>query len=208
MPRNPSLPPRLARNSLYKLESQFYEQYGHTLANWAHLEQTLSHLFCELSNLQTGDLGPALFFSGKSFNTRAGLLNAAARAAGLDEPVQEVFRALIKKARQFESTRNAVAHGYPVHAIWDGVDWQGWRIKEGADANEPGGIGLVELKNAAENFSRLELYAGRVRSLVSGWRAGARFPPEEYLKPIRALPNDARLPPEDQTGAEAPWLSQ
>ncbi len=65
----------------------------------------------------------------------------------------------------------------------NGVEWQGWRIKEGEEAHKAGGIGIVELRNAALNFSRLELYAERTRSLVANWRAGHEMPLEEHLEP-------------------------
>jgi hypothetical protein len=201
---HPSLPPETDRESLSKLENEFYQQYGHTLANWARFEQSLSTLFCELCRLQRGDLGSALFFSGKSFNTRAALLGAAARNAELEEEAQEVIRALLKKGRQFETARNKIAHGYPVHAIWPNVEWQGWRIKEGDEAHQPGGIGITELKNAAECFARLEFYAERVKTFVSNWRLGVEMPPEGYLELIRALPNDALLAIEDPRAKASP----
>ena len=199
MAENPSLPPQIDRESLSKLEQEFYQQYGHALANWARLEQTFSELFCEVCRFHAGELGPALFFSGKSFNTRSALLSAAVRASDLEEPVREVVRALLKKARQFETARNKITHGYPAHAVYDGVEWQGWRIKEGDEAYAPGGVGLQELQNAAECFSRLEFWVERTKSLISNWRVKARMPVEEFLRPIRELPNDALLPLADPT---------
>jgi hypothetical protein len=204
MTNDPWLPPDADRESIAKLEFDFYQQYGLTLANWARLEQTLSELFCEICGFHTGELGPALFFSGKSFSARAALLGAAARSAGIAEPVQEVVRALLKKARQFETARNKITHGYPVHAVWNGVEWQGWRIKEGDEAYQPGGIGMDELKNAAQWFMQLEHYAGSARTLVSNWRSGAKMSVEGYLEIIRALPNDALLPSEDPTASRSP----
>jgi hypothetical protein len=83
------LPPDMMQEGLRKLEFEFYQQYGFTLSGWARLEQTFSRLFCALCGFEKDDpLGPALFFSGRSFNTRAALVGAAFRNAGLNEQVQ------------------------------------------------------------------------------------------------------------------------
>src|SRR4026209_1198695 len=101
MSEDPTLPPRLDRAFLSHLEQDFHATYGATLAGWAQLEQTLCQLFCALCRFRPGaKLGPALFFSGRAFNTRADLMAAAVRSSKLKEHEKALVRAILKKARQ------------------------------------------------------------------------------------------------------------
>lgn len=193
------LPPKGAEQ-LLKLHDDFHLQYGATLARWARLEQTLCDLFCGLTGL--GEVtGPALFFSGRSFNSRGDLLSAAIRTSGLNEDVLVILRAVLKKARQFNSARNTIAHGVPTHYVEKGVDYQGWRIKEGDQTWEPGGIGIDQLKAAAMNFTKLDLAAMRAEALVRRKRRGSDLPPLEHLELIQSLPTDAFVPSGDLSEA-------
>jgi hypothetical protein len=205
---NSSLPPFADRENLSNLEALFHAEYGRALASWAMVEQSFSTLFCRVCEFDPEEsLGPAIFFSGRSFQTRAALVGAACRNAGLDGDIQEIIRAALKKARQFETARNKIAHGYPTHIIFEGVDWQGWRIKEGENAKKPGGIGYMNLKSANLCFYELARMVDRIKVLITARERGYFPPAEEYLGPIRELPNDALRLEEDLTaeGALSPY---
>jgi hypothetical protein len=204
MDKHPSLPPDTDRESLSKLEQDFYLIYGSTLAAWARLEQTLGQLFCVLCGFDPDNqLGRELFFSGRSFQTRADLLSAALRVSETPEEVKAVVRAVRKKARDYSGSRNAIAHGYPSHSIFPNIEWQGWRIKEGEQSHLPGGIGIEELKAAKSNFWQLEWAAESATSLVRNHQRGYPQPPEEHLERVQALPPNAFLPSRYQIEEEA-----
>lgn len=205
MRKHPSLPPKTDRKSLSKLEQEFYLQYGKTLAAWAQLEQTLGQLFCALCRFESGSqLGSELFFSGRSFQTRADLLWAALRSVDLPEDVAVVIRLALKRARDYSGARNKVAHGYPSHMVFVDVDWQGWRIKEGEQSHLPGGIGITELKNAQANFSDLQLLSERLVQLTKAHLQKIAWPPRDHLAQAQGLPPDPFLPSQYQSEEERP----
>jgi hypothetical protein len=182
------VPSRSAHQHLNHVEV-FYLCYGQTLAAWAELEQNLARVFCILCNMNSAcGLGPALFFSGRSFATRADLLTAAVDAADKDLETALVIRAIIKKARQFSSARNAIAHGVPA-SFWENGHTEGIRIKEGKRAYEHGGIGLPELHEAHANFSTLSMLARKVYVAADEGRL------QEHLERVQALPKDAYKQP-------------
>jgi hypothetical protein len=195
-------PPHLSPKDpaeLLRLFNEFHLQYGMTLASWARLEESLGGIFSVLCGFdQFEGMGPALFYSGRSFATRADLLSAAIRTADLSDDYRELLRAILKKARQFSASRNQIAHGVPTHFIETKTPYQGWRIKGGEQIWRAGGVSLQDLINANANFRDL--------SILSTHAEQARFKSRKkqltllpaYLAQALALPSDAFLREEGQ----------
>ena len=130
-----------------------------------------------------GGLGRAIFFSGRSFATRADLLSAVIPLSPFESDHQEFLKAILKKARQFSAGRNAIAHGIPVNLHSHDESYTGPKVKEGRTSWESGGIGIDALLMAQINFNSL---AEIIEQAV--------FPSaqrEEYLLRVQALPNEA-----------------
>lgn len=180
-------------DELRKLYSEFHAQYGVTLGEWAGIEQSLCALFVKLCGFDPDhQMGPALFFSGRSFSTRVDLLLAAIRTAALDEAKRDLLRAVLKKARQYSVARNAIAHGVPNHYAHEGNDYQGWRIKEHERAWELGGIGIEQLAEAERNFMELNCICWMVSDHIGAKRRKNQLKPTEwYLERVQSLPNHA-----------------
>lgn len=171
---------------------EFHLQYGIALSYWATLEENLCGMFCDLCGLDPdGDAGPAIFFSGRSFATRADLLSAAIRTSELGETEKALFRAILKKARQFSTARNAIAHGVPTNFKKSGNPYQGWRIKEGERTWEEGGIGIDQLRQAEANFRLLIAVSVEVCLALFPKKRRKAVPLETYLERVQALPNNA-----------------
>jgi hypothetical protein len=195
-------PPHLSPKDpaeLIRLFDEFHLQYGVTLANWARVEEGLGGIFCVLCGFdQHEGMGPALFYSGRSFATRADLLSAAIRTADISTEHTELLRAVLRKSRQFSTARNQIAHGVPVHFIETKTPYQGWRIKGGEELWHPGGVSLQDLINANANFKDLSVLCVEAEQSLFK-RCGKRPPLSEYLARVHALPNDAFLREEGPT---------
>jgi hypothetical protein len=195
------------REQLTQLYHDFHFQYGVTLGRWAGLEQSLCTLFSDLCGfVRDSKVGDALFFSGRSFATRADLLSAAIRVSGLGEPEMAVLKAVLKKARQYSTSRNAIAHGVPQNFVARGTEYQGWRIKEHERAWEIGGIGVAQLREAEKSFLDLDLACHMIRDDMISYRRRRRKrlkPPEWYLELVQALPKHAYSQEEGQTPKES-----
>lgn len=192
-------PPR-DESTLSQIYHDFHFQYGLTLSRWASLEETLCITFCDLCGLHPDEpMGKALFFSGRSFTTRADLLSAAIRTSTLGEVEKLLLRAILKKARQYSTARNAIAHGVPSHFVQKGYVYQGWRIKEPEQTWEMGGIGIDQLKEAEKSFLDLGLICHEANMDAlrpRGWRKKRLKPTEWYLERVQELPSAAYVPEE------------
>jgi hypothetical protein len=165
--------------------------YGTALAAWAYLEEVLGLNFHRLIGTHP-NLARQLFFSGRSFATRADLYSAAISGSiGLTDKRREAHKLLLKRARQYASARNSIAHGIPVNLMGGGT-YQGLRIKQGHKVWEPGGVSRDNLLDAAENFQGLSTAA---RTLLNS-RNDDDEAAELCLKQVRELPTEA-FPPED-----------
>ncbi len=201
--RPPHLPPKKPEE-LTRLYEEFHLQYGITLSQWATLEETLGEIFNRLCNFEEWHgMGPALFYSGRSFATRADLLSAAIRTAKVSADLTDLLRGILKKARQLSTSRNTIAHGVPTHYAESGLPYQGWRIKSGEETWSPGGVSIDELKIARENYRELAVIGSYAFSILNRSRRKGLKPPQEYLAQVQALPSDAFAPSEGQS-REAP----
>ena len=165
----------------------FYIQYGKALASWAQVEDQLCVGFCLMLNQPPfGGFARALFFSGRSFASRADLMSAAIAHGNVEEVAKPVWKALLKKARQFSAARNAIAHGVPVSLHIDLAPYEGIKIKEGVGTWDEGGINVSQLAEAEGNFDKLN-------SMIHA-AAFRQTPFEECLSQVESLPNAAFSP--------------
>lgn len=188
---SPSASSKVSNEEQTELD-EFLLMYGHALAAWAFLEEALCNNFHRLLNVK-GDLPRLLFFSGRSFATRADMYSAAiAGATGVSETRRKAHKALLKRARQFSAGRNAIAHAIPRR--FSNMD-EGARLKQGHRLWKPGGAGFSELARACDNFQRLSDAADIL--LITTWRKKRSDQlAEECLLLVRGLPSQA-FPLED-----------
>lgn len=168
-------------------------QYGLALSAWSQIENRLGWLFSALCNLSSGPngMGSALFYSGRSFASRADLLDAAIRANTTAPEFQKaLFRAILKKARQFSAARNRIAHGFPSTLVGVGP-YQGPKIREGDEIWLSDGIDLKMLHIAADNFLELR---GLIDKIPGATSASDEAQFSQYRLQVQKLPSDAFLP--------------
>ena len=193
MPNKSEVPdtwPKSAED-LRKLYDEFHLQYGETLAQWALLEENLGEIFCWLCGFTFDHpLGRAVFYSGRSFATRADLLSAAIRCSERSKELGELFAAILKKARQLSSSRNVIAHGVPRNFFSDKEGCLGWTIKEGEFSWDRGGIGLHELENAEKNFRLLTIICTRILDRLNSSRRRPIIQTSVSLDQVKRIPAD------------------
>lgn len=145
-------------------EREFYQAYGAAMANWAGLEYELGNLFISLTGLPER-MGRAIFFSARSFLGRADMITECIPFVRTVPDGKRYLVDLVKLARKWAETRNALAH-----------DMHGMIMQEGRKnptyAITPSEGAIIEKKDLAiicENFftlSQLVQYSrGRVKRL-------------------------------------------
>ena len=134
---------------------RFTLAYGMALAAWAQLEDRMCLAFNGLVAVPH-KMARGLFFSGRSFATRADLYAAAITHANVNDTCRRAHKYLLKKARRYSSSRNSIAHGTVMHLIGGGP-YEGYRVKKGQQSFERGGIGENDLLVATKNFSGLTI---------------------------------------------------
>jgi hypothetical protein len=140
----------------------FHLNYGITLGEWALLEDALCELFQRLAVIRP-KLARAMFYSGRSFATRADLFSAALEAAAAPESYKAACKATLKRARQYSSARNTIAHGIPVdmrHSTEEGL--HRYRVKQGRSIMEAGGVTQGQMQAAAIYFRGLQEIIWRI----------------------------------------------
>jgi len=94
-----------------RAEAKFYEAYGRALAKWADLELCLAHLFGKVTDMHE-TVATRVFFSVHSSRARLDMLSEALPAQAGHPDTAAAIRALITKARQYNQTRNRLAHEF------------------------------------------------------------------------------------------------
>ncbi len=134
---------------------RFYHTFGKALAQWAELEYYLSLLFACAADL-TFQVAEAIFYSGRSFRSRADLLAAALTHSKLNPAWTDFVEGVLLKAVGYEGFRNQLAHRtFHPNALDDNGGPIEWRLKEGNKWNEPDGISASQVETACANFLAL-----------------------------------------------------
>src|SRR5438105_1770007 len=92
-----------------KAHDDFYLAYGAAIATWSSLEHVLSFWFSYASGMDIY-MADCVMSSARSFSAKRDMLIAAFDARRRDEELTKFFRAAMKRTKQFETTRNKLAH--------------------------------------------------------------------------------------------------
>jgi hypothetical protein len=129
--------------------------YGSVMSEWAYVEAMLALWFRWLIQMEDHEMSNAIFYSARSFQGRAEMLQAAIEHS--NQPDEEIswVADLLAKALSYNSCRNELAHGFfnwmrtdCEPAITPGKYW--WR---------DGGVTVRQLETARDNFRRLRRLA-------------------------------------------------
>jgi hypothetical protein len=94
-----------------RAEGKFYEAYGRALAKWADPEFCLAHLFGKVTDMHE-TVATRVFFSARASSGRLEMLSEALPAQAGHPDTVAAIKALIKKAGQYNATRNRLAHEF------------------------------------------------------------------------------------------------
>ena len=170
MTDQPSDEVRITKAELDKATREFETVYGAALAEWSRLEGQLFYWFQMVTGMNE-KMARAVFFSARSFNGRADMLESAIDAATIDAPLRDFLEAALKKAWGYSGFRNAATHGEPhVNLQRDSptvkqiVIIQGRKMSDEAESTM---ITMLDLMTATVNFKQLGglLFAARPEEL-------------------------------------------
>lgn len=177
--------------------NEFYIAYGKVIDEWAFIEFVLAHIFGAIT-LIDNRMSEALFYSGRSFQTRRDLLAAAIEhspAKGAADDILEFAKACLKKANQYSTFRNALAHRL---ILWNHITDRG-ELREGDDIEnlDSKKLYLIEdLVTAQKNYHSFRMLMLKV---IKPETYQPELSPEEGRELILALPNEAQSPPTTPT---------
>lgn len=180
-----------------KASARFYQLYGHTLAEWSRIERGLFLWFLRATKMNE-PVGRAVFYSGKSFNSRADMLKEAIDTSnGLCEDERAFAKAIIRLAWKYSSFRNQITHGEAVLCIDENNNQSiNFMIRQGKTSIGLPHITEEELFNALVNFSLLKELTF---SVIPALREGLTF--QQLLVRVQSLPTEAHSR-SDQTQKE------
>ena len=134
----------------------FHLSYGHTMSAWGMLESQLFHWFFYISGIGNESMARAIYYSAKSFNARADMLEEVLRVATLNEGQAPFLKGAIKKARTYSSFRNSATHGEPIPVIVEeAAPLMAFALVQGKKQEGGLNISIAYLDNATENFTVL-----------------------------------------------------
>lgn len=179
------------------LLDEFHLQYGKTLGQWADLEHVLSWWFHRLTRAADAAAGTnsALFYSGRSFQTRRDLLQAALdhhspefRAPGLKEPLDAdtltFLREAFRLAFNYSNSRNRIAH----RLVMFESNSKTITLQEGDSWWSKDGHTLADLRSMETNYRALK--DALVTVLIPAM-AEQPMTPQEALVRVRTMPREA-----------------
>ena len=126
-------------------EAKFYESYGRAIAKWADFEMNLAHLFAKVTDMHD-TVAIRVFFSTKTPSARLDMLSEALPAQAAHPDTVAAIEALIKRGKEFNSTRNALAHEF----TWLRADYE-QMIAEHVLVKPPR---LVDITTRADSLER------------------------------------------------------
>ena len=173
--------------------TELHYYYGIALANWSGIERGLFYWFYRTTAMSEA-MARAVFYSARSFNGRAEMLDAAvAHNPTIVGDELAFIKAAIKKAGRFSSFRNRIAHGEPIINVIELKEQGGNQASRTIDCSIVQGkshgpdpatdVPIKSLTNAAENFHRLQCLLADA--------LGRDKPHAKYLEQLRKLPSQA-----------------
>jgi hypothetical protein len=173
-----------------KIKDEFLLQYGKSLAAWAHIELALNLWFIELTGMD-GLMSSAVFYSGRSFQTRKDMLFASLLHTKQKTDSIEFMRAALKKAAAYSGARNQIAH----RNVYFNKTKQAMILQEGEKFLTDDGINPEELLNMMDNFNAL---GDVLLNVLFPEQRTNSMSPGEGLARVRELPNRASDNPKIQ----------
>lgn len=176
-----------------KADQEFHHALGRAMAKWAMIEQRFYFWFSDLTQM-TPEMSRAIFYSSKNFAGRVDMVDAAVNTAQVDERYKLFLKAAIKKARQFNSFRNNLAHGEPVFDMYpNSPTFKQTVLVEGKDnlPSPPVGIPVSTLDIATANFGELARLLIDPLMHLQGTYDDDDSSPERCREQIQALPHEA-----------------
>jgi hypothetical protein len=174
------------RQQWEQAHDRFYTQYGAAMAAWSRLELALSYWFHSIAGTNNLKSAEAIFYSGRSYQTRRDMLAAALATANLDEHTHTFLTAAFKKAARYSEARNHIAHRLFM-SYDDKIDLF---LQHPPHWDSPDVHTVSDLAEMAKNFDALGVLLMRARQN----RTHRGLPPltlQEALAQVRALPNQA-----------------
>ncbi|MBZ0148402.1 MAG: hypothetical protein K8F62_12805 [Pseudorhodoplanes sp.] len=165
---------------------EFFHAYGAAMAEWASVERALYYWFLGITGMRDG-MARAIFYSGRSFNARAEMLQSAIGSAYRQSEAEVTFiKAALKKAWSYSGFRNNIAHGEPMLNV-AGANEIFYTIVQGKriGMSEPS-VAIEDMETAAENFSKLKQL---LIDMIPEYRPQNPKSPEEYLALVQGLPS-------------------
>jgi hypothetical protein len=114
MPTMPEPELHVGGKNVTEIANAFYLQYGRTVDAWASLERCLADCFRLLSGTSIA-MADAIFYSGRSFQTRRDLMLAALATSTLDKEIIDFLAAAVRRAAEYSKFRNQIAHRIVVY---------------------------------------------------------------------------------------------
>jgi hypothetical protein len=165
---------------------RLYHAFGRAMSEWASIEYYLSLFFSSASGLDFA-MAQAVFFSGRSFQTRAEMLNASLQHSKLEKSWKEFVSTTLKKSISYARFRNKLAHGLFHPDALDGYGQpKDWKIKKAENWTTPGGISLDEIITAASNFEKFSMIMA-----LAYYDLSKTTSPAKYMRQLNDLPNEA-----------------
>jgi hypothetical protein len=180
------------QEAMLQAAAEFHIAYGNVMARWAQLESTLYWWFVTTTGM-SDPMARAIFYGARGFMARAEMLESAAEhTITLSPGYKDLIGEGVKKAKQYSSFRNKVAHGEPRANFVqkEGNTAVHYVITQGKEPPSPSEsvLSLQDLCVAAANIGKLTQH---LRERHPALLRGETKTPQECLALIRALPNVA-----------------
>lgn len=182
---------------ILEARAEFHEAYGAFMMHWAALEHSLGAWFTRLSGMPVRR-SAAVFYSAKNFAGRADLVEAIMPHCEVEQEYLNLLRQCIKRARQYNSFRNSVAHGQSIYGAFPRGSEERFVLIPGgppAYVRQENVIAVHQLQTAARNVGWLGHFMREADFHRRGTGRGA--PPQKCLEQVLALPNRADQIPLD-----------
>lgn len=145
---------------LNQAHAEFHHAYGVAMSQWACVERNLYLWFVHVTQMKE-KVARAVFYSARSFNARAEMLQAAIEKADHLAPERlDFIQEALRRAWSYSSFRNRMAHGEPLMNI---LDLKGqprkvfFSIAQGKTRDHPSSeISMEDLETATQNFYVLQ----------------------------------------------------
>lgn len=173
------------RPALERAHSEFHYAYGLVLAEWSGIEASLYDWFAIITKMHDR-MARGVFYSARSFNARAEMLDAALSHSGQSAFDREFVQEVLRKAWTYSGFRNRVTHGEKIlNLVENNPERADFVLVEGKNIKGEGTT-VEHLRIATGNFRRLRDLSNAMQPI---FRSEHDLSPTQCLTLVRALPN-------------------